>query len=317
MAEKYDRRICGTRTIKYIDQVDGDGRRIADLPARHAAKLHIAEHRAAVARAYPAVQALLANDARFPNVKDRVTEPLFNGVVVVAAIDFKVEGQDESIALSEADILQVIAYLKLAVKPIRLYVGQYGSTTIDVQDAPVRFEAEVPSNATFDGDAVKAWVNDIRRKLAANLRTKDVCIIVLNPPELTNVAGNRKERVYGYHGFADVPFCFVNVRGRGLQVSDEDHFFALPLSHEVAEMAADPRVGNDDPEICDACSSNFQDPYIAYFDADAVYIDTRPLAFGPPPGEYAFFISAVTTPDWVTARPAPASACRYAPPDAP
>jgi len=303
-----DKLICGTRAVKWLALPNGS--LLADLAPGVASKLHVAEHRAALQVVNPGLRKALADGSQFPPINGKVTAPLFKGQLVVANLKFDVAGKP--VALGDDDIKCAIEYLKCAVPPISAYVGKYGECRLKVSPTHVDFPVKL-ADKSYNNDTLKSWVNQIYK--SANV-DGDVCVVVLNPPELVNVNANLNAptaKVYGYHDMADVPYCFVNVSRGGLSVKDEDHAYAPALSHEVAEMTADPRADHSNPEVCDSCASNYQNPFFDYFDANGAYLDAK-RADEPAPAGYAFFISAVTQPKFVTAMPAPASACRYPPP---
>jgi len=160
----------------------------------------------------------------------------------------------------------------------------------------------------YNDQTLRGWVNAIasQTKLPGN-----VCVMILNPRGIVNTDGDPSQGIGGYHGLANVPYCFVNAMGSGFTVADPQSLFALALSHEIAEMVVDPQANLANPEVCDPCGPNCQTPWIDYFTSGGGYLGTS-QSF-PPPFAYGFFINGIVKPDAATACPAPAAACNYAP----
>jgi hypothetical protein len=120
--------------------------------------------------------------------------------------------------------------------------------------------------------------------------------------------------VLGYHGLSPggVPYIFVNVTGSGFTLQDLQDYYALAVSHEIAEMVVDPRADGSNPEVCDGCGPNCEPVLRDYFDAAGAYLKTS-VAF-PPPFGFGFYINAIVKPSAAAQCPAPDSACAYAPP---
>ena len=101
-------------------------------------------------------------------------------------------------------------------------------------------------------------------------------MILLNPPGLTNTDAREQNGtgVLGYHGFAQIPYAFVNLLGTGFQLGDPSDLFAEALSHEIAEMTVDPRADDSNPEVCDGCGTNCNGAgaYRVYFGPTGEYL---------------------------------------------
>jgi len=89
---------------------------------------------------------------------------------------------------------------------------------------------------------------------------------ILNPQGLINTDGDPSQGIGGYHGNANVPYCFVNLFGTNLTIDDANNDYAMALSHEIAEMTVDPLANLVNPEVCDPCGPNCQTVFIDYFD---------------------------------------------------
>lgn len=133
-----------------------------------------------------------------------------------------------------------------------------------------------------------------------------------NPLGVVNTTGALANGTYGYHGFANVPYLMVNLRGTGLTVADKEQFYATNLSHEMAEMTVDPRVDGTSPEVCDACGPNYQSTVIDFFKLDGSYLGSEQWPSQP---AYAFGLqlNAIVRPQSSGSRPAPLNDCAYAP----
>src|SRR2546422_975586 len=109
--------------------------------------------------------------------------------------------------------------------------------------------------AAGDGDGfVVQWVSHFRSDI------------------LPNADRDPSRGIGGYHGLANVPYCFVNAMGSGFTVADPQSLFALALSHEIAEMVVDPQANLENPEVCDPCGPNCQTPWIDYFTSGGGYL---------------------------------------------
>lgn len=241
-----------------------------------------------------------------PPPRATVTGSLFNGSLIFAQISFRTRSGTVSLAVS--DLQTAITYATLVVLPISRYAAQYGPNQSVVSTSPILFGADVPAGR-YNDQILRGWVNAIasQAKLPGN-----VCVMILNPRGIVNTDGDPSRGIGGYHGLANVPYCFVNAMGSGFTVADPQSLFALALSHEIAEMVVDPQANLENPEVCDPCGPNCQTPWIDYFTSGGGYLGTS-QGF-PPPFAYGFFINGIVKPDAATACPAPAAACNYAPP---
>ena len=307
--------LCGTRAMKNARHLQANAPHIlpkAEPPegfgSRVPRELLARLHTPVAARDLDRVPGLAAALARTPVPRPRVAAaaPLFSGTLVFAAVTFRTSGG--TVAVPAADLAVATDFARLAAVPIADYATQYGPNGLAVAAKAVPFAASVPSGR-YNDQILQGWVNSI---VAANKLPANTCIVLLNPQGVVNTDADPSQGVGGYHGFANVPYCFVNVSGTGLTVKDEANVYALALSHEIAEMDVDPRADLGNPEICDGCGPNCQQVWIDYFNNAGGYVQTV-QAF-PPPFDYAFFINAIVRPASATMCPAPGAACNYAPP---
>ncbi len=307
--------VCVTRAIKNARHLqtnapqlipkteppEGFGSRV---PRELLAKLHTPVPKPELDRV-PGLAAALAK-APISRPRNAASAPLFSGTLVFASVDFAT--RKGSVSIGPGDLATAMDFARLASVPISSYATQYGPNQVSVADAAVPFSANVPAG-TYNDQTLQGWVNSI---VKANRLTPNTCIVILNPPGVTNTDADPSQGVGGYHGMASVPYCFVNVLGSDMTIKDEANVYALALSHEIAEMDVDPRADLGNPEVCDNCGPNCQAVWIDYFNNAGGYIQTT-QAF-PPPFDYAFFINAIVKPVSASLCPAPGSSCNYAPP---
>ncbi len=194
----------------------------------------------------PGLSVALAR-APAPRPHAAASAPLFRGTLVFAAVTFRTSSG--SVSVAPADLGVAMDFARLAAVPIVAYATQYGPNAVAVGAQPVPFTASVPSGR-YNDQALQGWVNAI---VSVNRLPADSCVVVLNPQGVVNTDADPSQGVGGYHGFASVPYCFVNAMGTGFTVPDQTDIYALALSHEIAEMVVDPRADLGNPEVCDPC----------------------------------------------------------------
>ncbi len=236
--------------------------------------------------------------------------PLFQGTLYLADIAFESGGTVTRV--DPADLRTVQQYLGRVAGPIARYASQYGTCRIAVGNQLPSFTAPI-TGAEYSDAQLQAWVDSLVR---TNGLGASSAVLLINPVGVVNQDAKESGGVgvLGYHGLASVPYCFVNALGSGYTSDDRGDLFGEAVSHEVAEMAVDPRADDSNPEVCDGCGTNCQGSgaYRSYFDAAGTYVGSSPTF--PPSFPYAFFLSAIAKPSAATECPAPAAACAYAPP---
>jgi hypothetical protein len=261
---------------------------------------------------FPGLQ-IAKDKLRPPSVKPELFgDSPFKGTLHFVRMSFFSEADNSVISVSNADVQTAIRYATLAVQPISAYTSVYGSNRLRVSPNVLESGLAVTSTRYNDED-VQFIVNSILHQ--NHLDAGSSCIIVLNPPEMTNTDADRKDRVGGYHDKADAPYCFVNLFGTGLTVKDEQDHYADTLSHEIAEMTCDPGVSYFNHEVCDACAGNCDNSWRNFFDpnpspANAYIQSSKPF---PPAFPFTYFIASIAMPAGADDCPAPDFWCAYAP----
>jgi hypothetical protein len=239
-----------------------------------------------------------------PSAQARLASPLFSGTLRFIQATFSSSGTNFEVPASDSDV--AIKYLDIAVVPISEYCSQYGPNSLAVFPTTIPFGASL-TDAKYNDTILSGWVDQLAK---ANGFGPDSCLVFLNPQGVVNTDADATQGVLGYHSISKsgVPYAFVNVMGAGLTVQDDQDYYALALSHEIAEMTADPLANGSNPEVCDECAGNCNVDYRNYFDSNGGW-----LGGSPAPG-YHFFIDGIATPASVTHCPAPVSSCTYPPP---
>jgi len=236
-----------------------------------------------------------------------VNGPLFQGTLFFAQVAFNTPAG--AISVSNADMAVLIEYAQTAARAISGYCGQYGSNSINVSSTVIPFSVTLPGNQ-YNDQALQGWVNSIASQF--NLGSS-ACVVVPNPQNVVNTTAPVSGGIGGYHSQTNnIPYCFINMFGQGVTVQDTAFAYAQQLSHEIAEMTADPNGIN--PEVCDACGPNCPPLYLSFFRNAAVPVYLGTFQRNVPPPPYDFFINAIAQPAAAVLCPAPASACVYAPP---
>ena len=240
----------------------------------------------------------LKNQKAFRAVTPK-SEALFSGTVHFVNLTFETPGGPVKVPL--LDLQTALDYAVKAAVPIANYCTQYGTNHLGIDTTLISFTATLTGTFYTDAD-IQKWVGEIAA--ANNIPTNDA-IIILSPHGVTNTDAPISQGVLGYHGYQSHPYCFANVLGTPLTVPDSADYYAVALSHEIAEMVVDPLADLGNPEVCDPCAGNCGVDYRNYFDASGTWQ-------GGTQG-YAFFTDGIVTPAEASACPAPASACIYNP----
>jgi len=250
------------------------------------------------------------------------SDPSFKGTAYLVKLTFRKAGT--TVVVSDADMTTILQYLQMAAPAIAMYASQYGSNRLAVSSRILTMAVDVPSGK-YDNDALQDWVRQLF-KANLDLKPAESCFIFINPPGIINSDGALANGILGYHDDAavinfgpipqsgDSPYCFVNLRGTVLSVADRSDSFALALSHEVAEMIADPGVSHTNPEICDGCAGNCNNDWRSYFSTTNGFTYLRSVKGGPPLSlVYDFFTAAVAQAAHVQNCPVSVTGCSYAP----
>lgn len=245
---------------------------------------------------------------KVPEAGIRPAGPLFSGTLIFVRITFNTPSG--AFSVSAADTATAVQYATLAAVPISAYASQYGVNALTVSPNVIDFNVNL-SGTQYNDQALQGYVNTVVQQ---NGLPGNSCVIVLSPQGVTNTDGDINVGILGYHGRANVPYCFCNVFGQNLTVGDAANVYALQLSHEIAEMTVDPNADLSNPEVCDPCGPNCQQTWLDFFGgAGNTYIQTTQAL--PPPFPYTFFINGIVQPNAATqCPPAAQTACSYAPP---
>jgi hypothetical protein len=255
------------------------------------------------------------------------SEP-FHGTLHFVKITFKVGSN--SIALGDAGMLPALQYAMLALPQISKYASQYGDNVLKLSTDVLQLNVDVPSGK-YNDDMLRNWVRGLVDWLLVSgveKHPRDVCIVVLNPPGVTNTDGDPAQGVGGYHDAVLVPwinlpqpqispYCFVNVSRAALTIDDRADAYVQTLSHEIAEMAVDPPASWPNPEVCDACAGNCGPEWRSFFEVTSSEGFSRYLRtttnIPPLPFRFSFYVAAVAHQESVDNCPAGKQACDYGP----
>ncbi len=244
--------------------------------------------------------------------------PLFNGTLHFVQCRFNIIGPGGgSLIVPNADMQTLLNYTNIAVIPIQEYAAQYGPNAIGVSQIIIPFVVNLPTT-TYNDPTLQGWVNQIA--VPANGVGPNDCIIFVNPNAIVNSFASLASNKLGYHGIANVPYISVNLAnsgGQALTLSDLNGptgfgFYAVGLSHEIEEMAVDPLVNFNNPEVGDPCNGA-TNQINAFVGPDGSFLGA--LSAGTPfPSPFALFMQTVVTPASSGQNPAPFGSCAYAPP---
>jgi hypothetical protein len=92
------------------------------------------------------------------------------------------------------------------------------------------------------------------------------------------------------------PYCFCKVFAQNLTVADRNNHYAEILSHEIAEMAVDPKANVNNPEVCDACAGNCNNDQFDLFDSSGNFIGGTSILTSAP--AFSFFINSIIQPEF-------------------
>jgi hypothetical protein len=307
-------RFCVTRAIKnakYLQKEAPDlvpKKEPADgfaslIPRDLLTKLHLAGPEATKIRV---LSELLAR-RNVPRAGTRASAPLFSGSIQFVDVTFNASGRTFSVP--PADLATAMRFSGLVAKPITRYAAQYGPNSVSVAGNAIPLSVNLVGNR-YNDQTLAGWADQVAKQ---NGLSGD-CLAFLNPQGVLNTDADASQGVLGYHGFSPggAPYIFMNPTGSGFTLQDSQDFYALAVSHEIAEMVVDPRADGSNPEVCDGCGPNCETVLRDYFDGAGAYLKTS-TAF-PPPFGFGFYINAIVKPSSATACPAPDSACAYAPP---
>jgi hypothetical protein len=251
-----------------------------------------------------------------PSVKPELFgDPPFKGTIHVVRLTFFTEANHGSILITHTDVQTAIQYATLAVQPISAYASAYSHNELKVSPDALEFGIAVTSTR-YNDDFVQGIVNKVLQDNHTHLGVGSPCIVLLNPPGMTNTDADLADGILGYHDKADAPYCFVNLLGTGLTVQDMEDLYADTLSHEIAEMTCDPDDSVWNHEVCDGCAGNCNNSWRNFFNPNPspanAYIGSS-KAF-PPAFPFTYFTASIAKPDGADDCPTRDDWCAYAPP---
>jgi len=307
-------RVCVTRAIKnakylqkiapeIIPQREPEDGFASLVPGNLLSKLHLVGPEATKVGK---LSELLAKKS-VPRGGTRAGVPLFSGSIHYVNVTFNATGR--TFVVPGPDLATVIRFSGLVAKPITRYAGQYGPNSVSVAGNAIPLSVSLAGNK-YNDQTLAGWADQVSKQNGLS----GACLAFVNPQGVLNTDADASQGVLGYHGRSPggAPYIFMNVTGSGLSLQDLEDFYALAVSHEIAEMVVDPRADGSNPEVCDGCGPNCEPVLRDYFDGAGAYLRTS-VAF-PPPFGFGFYINAIVKPSSATACPAPDSACAYAPP---
>ena len=228
-----------------------------------------------------------------PVPKATVTDTLFHGTLVFVLITYNRPNQ-QPFSLNSQDAQTAVNYASLAVGPIQRYVSQYGPNSLQVSSNILNFTVNLQGN-TFTDDNVQGWVDTI----VNDNHLTNACVVILHDAVTANSPTNSKcdQLCGGYHLMTQNghPYCFCKVFGQNLTIADVNDDYAEVLSHEIAEMAVDPKGDVNNPEVCDGCAPNCKNDQFDLFDSKGTFVggtNNPSTAHG-----FTFFINSIIRPD--------------------
>ena len=269
--------LCVTRAMKVLKYLDRAVPKsvprssllaLGKLPPSVLSTLHAVSDLHKVTKS-AALMSWLSNNP-IPVPKAAVPDPLFNGTLVFVRITFNRPNQPP-FSVSAADVQTAISYAALAVVPIQRYASQYGPNSIRVSPNIISHRVNLTGNTFADSD-VQGWVDQI----VHDNHLTDACIVILHDASVATSPTNTFNggKFGGYHLMTDHgnPYCFCKVFAQNLTVADRNNHYAEILSHEIAEMAVDPKANVNNPEVCDACAVNCSNDQFDLFDSSGNFI---------------------------------------------
>jgi hypothetical protein len=145
----------------------------------------------------------------------------------------------------------------------------------------------------------------VRNHVHGSQRSQQIpnpCVVILHNRDLPNSPSFTGER-NSHHLMTGngTPYIYSLVQGEGLSIADNNHtvmnkanenVYAIDLSHEIAEMVVDPTGDNNNPEVCDACSTGCNSFNLyTLFDQNGLYMGgTQDISSA---SGFAFFINSI------------------------
>ena len=136
--------------------------------------------------------AALLERVTFPPVSTSVKDPLFDGTLFFARLQFTIKDQGNQVfSVNEADTQTALDFTRLSLVPISLYASQYGPNTIFIAANVLSFEVTLTSSSYNDAQ-LQTWINAIASQ---NDLPSSACLAVLNPQNEGNTDANPAEGI--------------------------------------------------------------------------------------------------------------------------
>ena len=171
------RLVCATRAIKNASIINEHAAAIvpvgtaipdvcASLPLPVLASLHQAANPAGLVADQHLKEIL--SGITFPIIEDKVTGPLFSGLLHFVQIKFKVANQgNTTISVSDPDMATIVTYAGAVSSMISAYANQYGAASLAVSPAVIPLTVQLATNQYNDAQ-LQQLVNQISAALPAN-----------------------------------------------------------------------------------------------------------------------------------------------------
>jgi hypothetical protein len=183
---------------------------------------------------------------KLPKPTKNVLNTLFCGNIFFVQITFNTP-TGPVLAINNQDINTAINYARLAATPIQSYISQYGSSGIRISQQKLQCAVTLSGNS-FSDQKLQGWVDNI---VSTNNLARNSCIVILNYLTSPKNSDAPINMVRGYHWITGggIPYCYCYVQSSPFTIDDQKNAYAVVVSHEIAEMTADPAVNGNNPEV--------------------------------------------------------------------
>jgi len=143
-----------------------------------------------------------------PPTSNSAVDPLFNGTLFLCSHQFTIKSQNNAVkSVSAADMATAVNYATQAARPISKYAAQYGPNTISVSTRRAAFFGNTARpRSTMTHSSKAGSLDSIPKQPAQHLLHCHSQSAGIDQYGWRSLA-----RIGGYHGNANVPYCFVNL----------------------------------------------------------------------------------------------------------